>query len=402
MHRADASKSRATSYVQWSEYVVIKTLTSAFLLISTSALFIACSDGTDCSDRSRIYAGSIEISGHKGSKVLEDLECIQVVTGNLKISDQEVKSLEALSSLEQVQGNLEITESNELSSLKGLERLAYVGENLNLSGLKRLKTFDGLGSLETIGGDLTVIANDNLTSVQGLPSLSKIGGEFALNTNPQLTSAALNEEYVHVPEVGSVSIILNESLKVLKGFGKPLQGDEPCQYYTGNDGIDIFGNSHLEEIELPAARNICISITDNTSLSTISTRDIFAGYNVTVSLSDSPKLKKVDLPYWSFYSLTLLDTGLETLDTFGGNSVTCNLEVYSNPFINDISALDQGFGLVAGNFTFSGNPVLATCQIQAVANKLPVTEQQCLQSNGLTQGPRVVEIKGNNDTATCE
>jgi hypothetical protein len=381
---------------------VIKTLTSTFLLISTSALFFACSDSTDCGARSRIYAGSIEISGHKGSKVLEDLECIQVVTGNLKISDQEVKSLEALSSLEQVQGNLEITESNELSSLKGLERLAYVGENLNLSGLKRLKTFDGLGSLETIGGDLTVTSNDNLTTIQGLNSLSRIQGEFDVSYNPKLTSAAINDAYVRVPEVGSVSIFANDSLKTLKGFGRPIHGDKPCLYYNGNDGISIVGNTRLEEVELPDSRNTCVSIADNKLLKTISEHDAFASYNVSLTLLGLPELKNIALHNWFFYSLEIQNTGIETLDTLIGNGVLCNLEVTANPRLKDISVLEKGFGLVAGRFDFYQNSALATCQIQAVANKLPVTEQQCLQSNGLTQGPRVVEIKGNNDTATCE
>jgi hypothetical protein len=365
---------------------------------------MACSDGTDCSERSRIHAGSIEISGHKGSKVLEDLECVQVVTGDLKISDHEVKSLEALSSLEQVQGNLEITESNVLSSLKGLERLTYVGGKLDLSGLKQLESFEGLGSLKTIGGDLLVVANDNLTSVQGLHSLLKIGGQFNLNTNPKLISAALNEEYLRVPEVGSVYVIFNKSLKTLKGFGKPRQGDEPCPYYdyTKNAGIEVFANAQLEEIELPYARNTCVHIWNNESLKTISNRDHTPGATVTVNLSDSPKLKKVDLPYWSFYSLTLQDTGLETLDTFSGNPVTCNLEVYSNPLLSDISALDQGLGLIAGKFTFTNNPALATCAIQSAANQLPVTDRQCLQPDGLTQGARQINISGNNDNATCE
>jgi hypothetical protein len=405
MHRAEASTSRATSYVQWSEYFVKKTITSVFLLISSSSLFIACSDSTEkCSERSKIYVGSIDISEQDDSNALEDLECVQVVTGDVSISDPDVESLETLSSLAQVQGNLEITGVKKLSSLKGLEQLTDVGGNLVLRYLPKLETLEGLGSVKTISGGLSVGENDRLTNIQGLYSLIQIGGEFQLNSNPKLTSATFHAGSLasELPTVGSVYITENESLKTLKWFGAPHEGNEPCYDIYRASAITIRGNDRLEEVTLPTLENVCVYVWNNLSLKSIFADETYPGYGVNLGLVTLPKLKTLEFDHMSFYSLTIQDTGIETLDGLNRNNVSCNLEVNGNPQLKDISVFNQDIGLVAGNFNFSNNPALRTCEIQAVASKLPVTDLRCLTNDGLAQGARSIEINGNNDNATCE
>jgi hypothetical protein len=382
----------------------MKTLTSTVLLISINALLLACSDDSEkCSERSKVYAGSIDIGGYEGSKTLENLECVQIVTGDVSIRDPNVESLEALSSIVQIQGNLEITHVNKLSSLKGLEQLTDVGGNLVLHYLPKLETLEGLSSLQTISGDLSVESNDRLKNVQGLKSLAQIGGEFQLSFNPKLTSATFhegNEVNPEYPTVGSVSITDNESLKTLKWFGTPREGDEPCYDIYTDEALTIRDNDRLEEVTLPTLGNVCVFIWNNSSLKSIFEK--YPGHGVNLALVSLPKLKTLALPYMSFYSLTIAGTGVENLGGIEQASIGCNLEVVANPQLKDISVLDQNRGPIASNFDFANNPALATCAIQAAANQLPVTDEQCVYSNGRTQGARKISIEGNNDNATCE
>jgi hypothetical protein len=392
------------------------------LAFGTAALACGSGEPSDpCAGRSEIHAGSAEVSA---TGDLEELECVQVITGDLTISDPELRSLEPLGSLVHVMGDLQIADSYfdemPLVSVKGLERLTEVGGELalvnlpklesleplgaletvggsvTLSGLSLLESVEGLGSLRTIGGDLRIDRNERLVELAGLASLQSVEGHLGISENPKLNSLRFGES--EGPSVGSIRISGNGSLARLDRFPTPRPHDEPCQSAVFGDDVAITDNERLEELVLPEAANWCISISRNTRLTSLSGPSLG---RASLELVDLPKLREVDLELWSFDALYIGRTGLETLDGFKDDGVECELDVWENPSLEDVSALFHPSNLVLSRLFLSDNPKLATCELQSIVDGLPTGVGECVR-DGRTRATRLVEIDGNDDAAVCE
>jgi hypothetical protein len=390
--------------------------------ISTLALGLAlsgCGGDDPCSGGSRLRAGSVEITGVDGADRLEELECVQVITGDLSISDPEVNSLEALSSLvhvlgdvsirpyreskmkldslhglgqlTEIGGSLEISDVDRLGSIEPLGALKSVGGGLELRDLPLLKSLDGLGALESIGGDLAIVSNDKLADLKALRSLAVVGGTLSLESNPRLTSASL----LLAPTVAGIDVFQNDSLTRLDGF-RTLQGDgEPCA--GRRDDIHVASNSALERLVLQPSEKVCIHVSNNPRMTNLLVAGEGSG---SLSLIELPKLTKLDLGLWKFDSLEIVNTGLETLEGLDLAEIDCVFEVSGNPQLQDAS--DVGYlSAMAALFLVTDNPKLPTCQVQGVLDELPATGRQCI-AHGMTEGARRVMVSGNDDDAVCD
>src|SRR5512142_386206 len=78
---------------------------SLFSLMTSVAFLSACSERDDCGGRNNVRAGSFEISSSSPDQ-LSDLQCAQVITGDLRIRKGD--SLSSLSELVHVMGDLDI------------------------------------------------------------------------------------------------------------------------------------------------------------------------------------------------------------------------------------------------------------------------------------------------------
>lgn len=429
-----------------------------FVLLASawSALFFACSgDPERCADGSRIHAGSIEITYHEGSARLADLECVQVVTGSITISDrdlsapsleplrdlvhvfgdvtiqgarlrslrgleqlttiggslrlielEEIESLDGLENLRELEGDLELRDLPRLRSIEALGSLDGIGGSLSLERLPVLETLKGLGAVARIGGELRIDSNDALTSLDGLRSLGFVGGTFSLTYNPALISATIREKgLLDYPIVGGdVFVYRNDALEHLTGFGVPNAADEPCDLMRGVSpgfpSIIVHGNASLKAVELPRTRNVSIFVTDNEQLTTVSGDS--GGNACLFELKLLPRLTTLDLLAWNVDGLAISKTGIVTLDGLEVTSVDCSLEIFENDALEDVSALSSGISSVAFRFQIYENPSLAACDVQAIVDDLPDISRLCLLDGKVYAKPRSVFIDGNDESAVCK
>jgi len=376
---------------------------------------MACSDGEpdQCSQRSNVYAGDAIMTKANA----KDFECVQVVTGDFS-TWPDVDSLESLGRLVHVFGDVSIFGS-ELQSLHGLENLTKIGGSLDIDGpIASLEALNHLGevggdlsltgipvtslhgfeNLGEIGGDLTIADLDGITELGSFGSLWSIGGQFIMQSNAQLESTGWGSRYGDVTVGDSIYVMSNPALKKLAAFGKPRLFTSDSLATTSTI-LTITHNDALEEIVLPDLMGGGVVIFSNAQLSTLSSSPILAPARL--ELADLPKLAQVALPPYGLTSLIVSQTGLETLDGFG--TVACELVINGNPALKDISALVapseyQAIPVMDAGFRVVNNPALATCQVQAIADSLPVpTGSSC----GTSPVTRTVEVTGNDDTAIC-
>ena len=81
--------------------------------------------------------------------------------------------------------------------------------------------------------------------------------------------------------------------------------------------------------------------------------------------------------------------------------VECALYVADNAALTDVGALSAASSL-AYRVEIENNPALATCAAQSAADALPTTTAECRVSRRVRAEPRVISIKGNDDSAVCD
>ena len=115
-----------------------------------------------------------------------------------------IESLEGLNSLEYIGGNF--TPKGSFTSFKGLESLNSVEGNfiINKTSLPNLSSLEGLTSLSIVNGDLEIINMPELQDLKSLNNLSTVSGTLHL-TGDLLSLEGLNNLY----SVGNLDVSLN-------------------------------------------------------------------------------------------------------------------------------------------------------------------------------------------------
>lgn len=103
------------------------------------------------------------------------LEGYNAITGDVKISEEAIDTLDFMACITSVGGNLQVfgTTATDVA---------------------------GLANLETIGGSISISENPNLVEIYGFDALTDIGGAFIITKNPVLThiSGADDVQQIHL------------------------------------------------------------------------------------------------------------------------------------------------------------------------------------------------------------
>jgi hypothetical protein len=398
-------------------------LVGIFLVLGTAAA--ACGESQEagtCAGRSPILAGSIEVSQDQTERTLAELRCVQVVTGDLRISgvdslaplaslvhvqgdlliagNPDLTTLSGLDQLTRVDGDLDIRSNPALSSLDGLAALEQVGGSLDVAFLASLEELTGLESLERVGDDLSIMANAALTRLAALESLGTVGGNFQLIDNESLASADLGRDWSEGPVIaGTITVLHNDNLEELVHFGALASQAPGCS--LGHEDLWVASNPQLRSITLPSLgiRRACINIFNDAQLTSITASDV---WNLSrLDLMDLPSLSTVDLHAAAIDTLQITTTGLTTLQGLG--RVTCGLSVSDNPALTDLGDLASHPGQVADFLLIRDNPRLPQCAVDAMLKSLGETNVVC--TNAVTPTApikRTVDGANNDVEAVCE
>ena len=173
---------------------------------------------------------------------LSGLQNVDSIDGSLIIRNNEsLINLTGLESLSYVSGLIELKFNDNLESLNGLSSLATLsiigGPGLTISNNPSLVSLEGMSTLTKIKGNVSIAENDMLTSLQGLNSLDSIVGQLIINNNDNLID--LNGLNSLTTVENQIQIIFNESLQNLNG----LELLTNC-----NGSIGIFNNNLLTSL----------------------------------------------------------------------------------------------------------------------------------------------------------
>jgi hypothetical protein len=127
-----------------------------------------------------VYTGDVSIRNEDNLlKFTPLLSGAWKIEGNVDIwgpAITEARLLLLFGSVQEIVGNLSISEANNLFRLEGLHNLTNIGGSLLTLGNSSLVSFEGLHNVTSIGGGLGIYSNPNLISVEGLRSLTSIRG----------------------------------------------------------------------------------------------------------------------------------------------------------------------------------------------------------------------------------
>lgn len=236
---------------------------------------------------------------------LDVLSSITQVNGNVKISCEHLVNFNGLNNLKKIQGNLEIEAHNgfnNIQSFNGLESLEEIGGNLKIwcpapirdtgtfKSFSCLKNFKGLDNLRKIGGNFELRGASSgksyygyyylssfheLESFEGLENLTSIGGNFIVYSGG-------DDKHITFKKLSSFSNLIN-----LTNIGGNFDIDAPKQAITS-----------LKTIELPALKQLdgSLFIRNNNQMNVIfDNLETLGSFNCWQAISfNSPKLKRIN------------------------------------------------------------------------------------------------------------
>ena len=322
--------------------------------------------------------GDLDITGSIAS--LDGLSNLTSVSGNLTIhSNYALTSLVGLTNLAYVGGELKIENNTTLTSLNGLTSITSLGKSITIYKNAALTNLVGLANLTSVGGSILLWNNAALTNIDGLINLSSVGGFLYFKENAALTNLDGLASLTYLG--GKLSITFNGSLTNLDGLINLTS--------VGDGGLTIHGNDSLTSLDgLVNLTSVVggLGISGNTALTNLDGLSSITGVVGGLSIYGNDSLTSLDglsnitgvgrgLEIGGNVSLTSLD-GLSNITNLGGylriagNVAVTNLDGLSNitsvgehMWISSNAALTSLDGLsnitsVGGSLSISGNAVL--------------------------------------------
>ena len=254
---------------------------------------------------------------------LEGLSSLQAVGGEVVIQGNEIlPDMNGLAGLTTIGGNLLVDENNSLLHFTGLTNLRTVGTGFVVSNNPELQNFSGLDSLRAIGDSLFVISNPSLVNLGGMARLDSIGGALHLKYNNALTSFG---NFAHLSYIGGhFTLESNPLLAQLAGLEQlaTIGGDFSIgNVVTGLQGLDnlasIGGDFHVTPslMSFSGLENLTDIGGSFTILSNAHLTD-YNGLNQLTTVGGDVNLNILPL------SASL--SGLESLTTIGGDLLLDN------------------------------------------------------------------------------
>jgi len=206
--------------IAWSNYAARGTVgtwgdsmpkpaQTACLILAVMLVTAACEEDTSSDCNKGVFTGHVTIADDSEPASYEGYTQI---TGNLTISCPNCETLEALSCLASVGGDLAVSTNGSLEALD-VGRLVHVGGSLYAQQNPSLADLD-LRSLRVVGSWLTIRDNAALSAIHS-GALNTIGGDVAISDNGALTTVELGSLW-KVP--GSLAVTGNGALADLDGL----------------------------------------------------------------------------------------------------------------------------------------------------------------------------------------
>lgn len=317
-------------------------------------------------------AGSIDLNDNPVLTGLSGLNNIESIGYELRLQNNaSLANLEALTHLTSV-GKVYISNNPELVSLKGLRNLNNINQSLWIRENARLKTLEGLDNIDKLGDDLWILKNDSLQHLHNLSRLSTIGGYgyFIISENSMLTS------------LQGLDNVNPNSIKYLAIEDNPLlstcEVHSVCNYLANPDFVDITGNATgcmnrdevLDACELAFAGCLeeGLTITSQQDLELFSNNypdciviegDVTIQGGDVTSLLALSQLKSIHGNLTIVHNPNLIQlTGLDNIQSVGGNLIIGDESKGGNPSLADISALTN-IQWIGGDLVISGNESLS-------------------------------------------
>lgn len=308
------------------------------------------------------------------------------IDGFVIINGDDIYNLDSLSGLLKIHGNLTIGgESNSnplLDSLNGLSGIEWIGGNLAILNNDSAIFSNLLPNLDSIGGNLTVNENDWLPTIVGLNDLIWIGGDLNINNNHRLSYFDFLQNLNYIGGSFNLGIFMSGS----EWYPVDFSGMESLDSIAGNFNmtgaykIGSFGG--LDNLSYIGGDFIVTNDFNLTSFDGLDNLNFIGGnlyisdnYNLS-SISGLATITSLDSGLYIIHNvnLPLLD-GLSNLTHVGSD-----IEIRNNDFlsaISEFSLLDSVHDLnisnniilqsisgfesieyVGGNFSIRDNPVL--------------------------------------------
>lgn len=147
------------------------------------------------------YVRWLDVGG--GGVDLQGLESVVEIRDILFLSSSSRMSLNGLDSLQRI-GTVQISYSERLNSVQALSNITAIDGNLSIDNRESLESLRGLHNVETIAGDMTLVFNSK-DDFENLRRLKSIGGDVqygATGLNMKCTAA---EFFSHIEIGGEIS-----------------------------------------------------------------------------------------------------------------------------------------------------------------------------------------------------
>ncbi|MDA7583900.1 proprotein convertase P-domain-containing protein [Luminiphilus sp.] len=145
-----------------------------------------------------------------------------------------------------VAGDLQISNSTDITNLDGLANITSVGDLLNISNNDSLTTLDGLANIISVGGGLSILGNDALTNLDGLANITSVGGDLSIGGNAALTNL---DGLANITSVGDLlNISNNDSLTTLDGLANISSVGGWLQIYNNAALTNLDGLASLASV----------------------------------------------------------------------------------------------------------------------------------------------------------
>lgn len=142
--------------------------------------------------------GFLAISGTL-LKDLEGLNNLQFTEGLSLQDNSNLENIDALSSVKNMFGYINIQRNNSLKNIDGL-RSVTIASGYHIRDNKALLNIDGLSNIVSLNGSVTIHSNPELVNIQGLYNLTSIGASCRISQNNKLTNLEGLNNLSHVEE----------------------------------------------------------------------------------------------------------------------------------------------------------------------------------------------------------
>lgn len=202
-------------------------------------------------------------------------------------SANQITSLDSLSGLVSISGNLNVIDNAQLVSLSGFENLESIGGEALIFRNVALETIQSLSGVTHIGGDLYIDYQPELTDLQGLEGLSIINGDLSIHALAAISSLQALSGVAAV--AGNLQIEGNDVLQSLSGLDNVATAGEKLLIKQNAELTNIDALNQLDSVgsnfSITSNPQLCNSAAEAT-LQLVQSRSGVGSDNITVSGND--------------------------------------------------------------------------------------------------------------------